>query len=67
MSNALGADDEKDLEEEYDASDAMEQEQAELEKAEEEQLVKELTSEVTTVSVDDDDVDALGAHPMAVQ
>merc|ERR1719295_908217 len=58
VSNALGADDEKDLEEEYDASDAMEQEQADLEKAEEEQLVKELPSEVTAVGpVDDDDDD----------
>jgi len=58
VSNALGADDEKDLEEEYDASDAIEEEQAELEKAEEEQLVKELPSEVTAVGpVDDDDDD----------
>merc|ERR1719356_1473896 len=36
----------------------MEQEQADLEKAEEEQLVKELPSDVTAVGPDDDDVDS---------
>jgi len=52
VNTALTCDDEKDLEEEYDAKDSVEQ--SKVEKMEEEQLVKELPS----ISNDEDDVDS---------
>jgi len=52
VNTALTCDDEKDLEEEYDAKDSVEQ--SKVEKMEEEQLVKELPS----ISNDEDDVES---------
>jgi len=53
ISTTLSKDDEKDLEEEFDAaSDAMEQ--AERQKVEEEQMVKSLPSDPTASAVDDE-------------
>jgi len=55
VSSALGMDDEKDLEEEFDAdSDAMEQEATERQKAEEEQMVKSLPSDPSASAADDE-------------
>jgi len=55
ISSTMSKDDEKDLEEEFDAdSDAMEQEATERQKAEEEQMVKSLPSDPTASAADDE-------------
>jgi len=55
MSSTMSKDDEKDLEEEFDAdSDAMEQEATERQKAEEEQMVKSLPSDPSASAADDE-------------
>jgi len=55
MSSTMSKDDEKDLEEEFDAdSDAMEQEATERQKVEEEQMVKSLPSDPSASAADDE-------------
>ena len=54
VNTALACDDEKDLEEEYDAKDSVEQEQSGL-KTEEKELVEELTSELIAETVSNED------------